>query len=108
MMKVGRVPMSNGTYKHLGPRRGSLYRQYFINGTRLRAGVMYGYIVGPDPMSPEEVARDFNVPLEAVLECVEYCERNPDVLRQDWEEEEAIAVRRRAENPATYPSPPRS
>jgi uncharacterized protein (DUF433 family) len=100
--------MTNGEYKYLGRRYGSYYRQFFINETRLRAGVIYGYIVGPDPMSPEEVARDFNVPLEAVLECVEYCEKNPDVLRQDWEEEEALIARRRAENPAAYPLPPKS
>jgi uncharacterized protein (DUF433 family) len=100
--------MTNGEYQYLGPRYGSRYHQYFINGTRLRAGVMYGYIAGPDAMSPEEVARDFNVPLAAVLECVEYCEKNPDVLRQDWEEEEAIAARLRTANADRHPLPPNS
>lgn len=100
--------MTNGTYKYLGPRYGSLYKQYFINGTRIRAGVVYGDIVGPDRVSPEELARDFHVPLEAVLECVEYCEKNPDVLRQDWEEEETIAARRRAASADRHPLPPNS
>src|SRR5687767_8418996 len=100
--------MTNDTYKDVGRRYGADYREFFSSGTRLRAGGMYGYIVGPDAMSPEEVARDFNVPLEAVLECVEYCEKNPDVLRQDWEEEEALIARRRAENPAALPFPPKS
>ena len=30
--------MTNGEYKYLGRRYGSYYRQFFINGTRLRAG----------------------------------------------------------------------
>jgi uncharacterized protein (DUF433 family) len=100
--------MTNGEYKYLGPRQGSLYRQYFINGTRIRAEIIYAEIVGPDRRTPEEVARDYNLPLEAVLECVDYCEKNADLLRQEWEEDEADLRRRRAENPAAYPLPPKS
>jgi uncharacterized protein (DUF433 family) len=75
-------------YKFLGPRQGSNYRQYFINGTRTRAETIYSYIVGPDRQTPEEVAEDTGLPLEAVLECVRYCEENDDLLRRerdkDW------------------------
>ena len=97
--------MTNGTYKHLGPRRGSYYRQYFINGTRIRAAILYDLVVGPEHMTPEEAAQNYNLPLEVVLECIDYCEKNPDVLRQDWEEEEAIAARLRADR---HPLPPKS
>jgi uncharacterized protein (DUF433 family) len=100
--------MANGEYKYLGPRQGSRYHQYFINGTRIRAGVIYGLIAGPDRMTPVEAAANYNLPVDAVLECVDYCEKNADVLRQDWEEEEAILAKRRAENPAAYPLPPKS
>jgi uncharacterized protein (DUF433 family) len=93
-------------YKHLGPRQGSRYRQFFINGTRVRAEVVYGDIVGPEKMTPEEVARDRNLPLEAVLECVDYCEKNADLLRQEWEEDEADVASRRSANPEMYPLPP--
>jgi uncharacterized protein (DUF433 family) len=94
-------------YKHLGPRLGgSRYRQLFVKGTRIRAEIIYGDIVGPEHMTPEEVARDRDLPLEAVLECVDYCERNAELLRQEREEDEADLARRRAENPAMYPLPP--
>ena len=39
-------------------------------------------------MTPEEVAEDYHVPLEAVQEAIEYCESDPPELRQDFEDEE--------------------
>jgi uncharacterized protein (DUF433 family) len=96
-------------YKYLGPRiGGSRYRQLFVKGTRIRAEVIYRDVVGPEQMTPEEVARNWNVPLEAVLECIDYCEKNADLLRQEWEEDEADLARRRSEDPAHYPLPPQS
>jgi uncharacterized protein (DUF433 family) len=100
--------MSHGNgYKYLGPRRGSLYRQLFINGTGIFAETVYRAIVGPEQMTPEEVARDRNLPLEAVLECIDYCEKNADLLQQEREEDDADLARRRALNPEMYPLPPK-
>jgi uncharacterized protein (DUF433 family) len=100
--------MTNGTYKHLGPRRGTLFRQYFVNGRGLRAETVYNDIVGPEQMTPEEASRNWDLPLEAVLECIDYCEKNADLLRQEWEEGEADLARRRAARPDLYPHPPKS
>lgn len=97
---------TNG-YKYLGPRRGSLYRQFFVNGTGIFAETIYRTIVGPQQMTPEELARDRNLPLEAVLECIDYCEKNADLLRQERAEDDADLARRRAENPEMYPLPPK-
>src|SRR4029077_9136448 len=55
-------------YIHLAPREGSAYQQYFVRGRNLRAETLYRAIVGPEPMTPDEVARDYDVPLEAVRE----------------------------------------
>src|ERR1019366_10793466 len=55
-------------YQNLEPRPGSNYRQFFLKGRRIRAAVVDESIHGPDPRTPEEFARDFQVPLEAVLE----------------------------------------
>ena len=96
-------------YKHLGPRLGgSRYRQLFVKGTRIRAAIIADDVVGPQAMTPEEAAANWNLPVEVVLECIRYVHENPDVLRQDWEEEEADLARRRAENPEMYPLPPKS
>lgn len=100
--------MTNGEYKYLGPRRGTLFRQYFIKGRGLRANTVYLDIVGPDQMTPEQAAENWNLPLEAVLECIDYCEKNAEVIRLDWEEGEADFARRRAERPDLYPRPPKT
>ena len=76
-------------YKYLGPRYGSSYRQYFLKGSKLRAEVLFGETVGPDARTPEEVAEDYEVPVEAVYESIRYCQENQDVLDQDWEMETA-------------------
>ena len=76
-------------YQYLEARPGSNYRQLFLKGRRIRAVVMYNAVHGPEPRTPEEVARDFEVPLEAVREAVEYVERNPAIIQADREREEA-------------------
>jgi uncharacterized protein (DUF433 family) len=83
------TPEVQGQYPHLEARPGSNYRQLFLKGRRIRAEVMYHAVHGPEPRTPEQVARDFEVPLEAVLEAVEYVERNPAIIQADREREEA-------------------
>jgi uncharacterized protein (DUF433 family) len=58
-------------YRHLEPRPGSNYRQLFLKGRRIRAAVVHEAVHGPDPRTPEEFARDYLVPLEAVLEALD-------------------------------------
>jgi hypothetical protein len=75
-------------YKFLQPKRGSNYRQLFVNG-RIRAEVLYRETVGQDPMTPEDVAQEYNVPLPAVHEAIEYCIRNKNLLDEERAREEA-------------------
>src|SRR5881394_1467117 len=57
------------TWLYLEPRPGSFYRQLFVKGTRIRAEIVYGLTVdGSEPITPEEVAADFNLPMAAVRE----------------------------------------
>jgi hypothetical protein len=44
------------TYEYLAPREASTYQQYFVKGRGLRAETLYRATVGPEPMSPDEVA----------------------------------------------------
>ena len=80
--------MDENQYAHIGPRASSNYRQYFVNGTRTRAETIYRYVVGPDPQTPEQVADDCGLPVEAVVECIRYCEANAELLIEestaDW------------------------
>jgi hypothetical protein len=66
----------------------SNYKQLSVKGTRIHAGTIYGFAIGDDAETPEELARNFNIPVEAVREAIEYCESNPPEIQEDWEMEE--------------------
>ena len=80
---------TNPQYQHLEPRPGSNYRTLFLKGRRVRAALVDAAIHGPDPRSPEEYARDFQVPLEAVLEALDYVARNRPLVEQERDREAA-------------------
>jgi len=76
-------------YEYLQPKRGgSNYRQLFVSG-RIRAEVLYRETVGKEPLTPEEVAREYNLPLKAVLEAIDYCVKNQELLSEERSREEA-------------------
>src|SRR5262245_762289 len=80
---------SSTQYQYLEPRPGSNYRQLFLKGRRIRAAVVYEAIHGPDPFTPEEFAREYGVPLEAVLEAIDYVNHNLPLIQAEREREAA-------------------
>src|SRR5437588_5009784 len=95
--------MTTGTqthYQHLEPRPGSNYRQFFLKGRRIRAAVVDEAIHGPDPFTPEEFARDYQVPLEAVLKALDYVARNRPLIEQERDHEAARLRARGLDGPA--------
>ena len=76
-------------YLYLEPRPGSNYRQWFLKGRRIRAAVVYEAVHGPEPVTPEEFARDYGVPLAAVHEALDYVARNLPLIEQEREREAA-------------------
>ena len=42
--------------------------QSLTAGGRIRAEILYRETIGPEPLSPEEVAKEYNLPVQAVLE----------------------------------------
>jgi uncharacterized protein (DUF433 family) len=81
-------------YQHLEARPGSNYRQLWLKGRRIRAEVIYEEIHGPDPRTPEELARDYEIPQEAVVEALDYATRNRPLIEQE-REREAVRIRAR-------------
>lgn len=84
-------------YQYLEHRPGSLYRQPFIKGTRIRVEIPYGWTIAKEDeegveegRTPEQVAADFNLPLEAVLEAIDYCGKHWDVVVADHAREERL------------------
>jgi uncharacterized protein (DUF433 family) len=84
-------PTSNN-WVHLAPNPKSAYKQLFVKGTRIRARDLYGWYASTEEpvMTPQETAAAFNLPVEAVLESIAYCESNPPELLEDYAREEAI------------------
>jgi len=75
-------------YKYLQPKPGSNYSQLFVNG-RIRAEILYRETVGREPLTPEEVAREYGLPIEAVAEAIDYCLRNGELLNGERAREAA-------------------
>ena len=84
-------PKTATVWKHLAPNPKSAYTQLFVVGRRIRARTLYGaYMSAEEPMTPEEIAADYNVPLEAVEEAIAYCKSDPPEIRIDFEREERL------------------
>lgn len=79
------------TYEHLAENPNSSYRQLFVKGTNIRARTLYGLARCDEPSTPEEVAADYGLPVDAVLEAIAYCESNPPELLEDYARDEALA-----------------
>ena len=84
--------MSTATqYKHLERDPKSVYKQLSIKGRRIKARTLYGrFMSDEDPMTVEEIAADYNLPLEAVEEAIRYCQSDPPEIREDFEREERL------------------
>lgn len=78
-------------YKFLARKPRSVYRQLFVKDRWVAARTLYGlYVNLSAPMTPEEIAADYNLALEAVREAIAYCESDPPELAQDQAREEAV------------------
>src|SRR5947209_20623833 len=86
-------------YQHLEPRPGSNYRQLFLHGRRIRAAVVDEVVHGPDPRTPEEFAQEYQVPLEAVLEALDYAALNRPLIEQERDREAANLHARGLDDP---------
>jgi uncharacterized protein (DUF433 family) len=79
----------NTMWKYLAPNPKSAYKQLFIQGRRIRARTLYGmYMSAEEPMTPEEIAGEYDLPVEAVKEAIAYCQTEPPEIRADFEREE--------------------
>jgi uncharacterized protein (DUF433 family) len=75
-------------YQHLEPRPGSNYRQLWVKGRHIRAEVLYRLTVGAERRTPEEVAQDYNLPVEVVHEAIAYARHSQDLLEAERAREE--------------------
>jgi hypothetical protein len=55
----------------------------------MRAEVLYRLTIGAEPRTPEEVAQDYDLPLAAVHEAIDYAVHNQALLEAERAGEEA-------------------
>jgi uncharacterized protein (DUF433 family) len=81
------------TWVYLGPKPRSQYRQLFVKGRNIAARTLYSMsLAGEEPdVTPEAIAADFDLPVEAVHEAIRDCESNPPEINADWLADEALA-----------------
>ncbi len=80
---AGRSP-----WKYLVERPHPWRRQMYLKGRRLLASTVWSDLRA-NGMSLEEAAENWNLPREAVEECMRYGEANADLIRMEAEEEGA-------------------
>ena len=78
-------------YKFLARKPGSVYRQLYIKGRRIAARTLYGqYMSAEEPRTLEQIAADYELPLDVVKEAIAYCDADPPEIRQDFAYDEAM------------------
>jgi uncharacterized protein (DUF433 family) len=78
-------------YKYLERDPLSSYKQLSIKGRRIKARTLYGaYMSEAEPRTIEEIAKDWELPIEAVKEAIAYCDSDPPEIREDFAVEEAL------------------
>jgi uncharacterized protein (DUF433 family) len=96
------MTIANG-YQHLECRPGSNYKQLFVKGRRIRAEILYRQTIGNDSRTPQQVAADYELPLETVQEAIQYCIENPQVLQEDRDREQANVIEDEQKQPPIVP-----
>jgi uncharacterized protein (DUF433 family) len=77
---------------YLERRPGSSYQQLCIKGKRIWAWTLYcEYMSEKEPCAPQEIAQNWDVPLEAVREAIAYCQSDPPELNEDRRKDELLA-----------------
>jgi uncharacterized protein (DUF433 family) len=90
-MSAPTTPQAAAGWQFLEPNPKSAYRQLFIKGTRIRARVLYGqHVSEEEPRTPEQLAADYALPIEAVREAIAYCQSNPPEIEDDFRRDEAL------------------
>jgi hypothetical protein len=97
-------------WKYLERRPGSSYQQLCVKEKHIWAWTLYCESMNDkEPRTPEQLAIDFAVPLEAVQEAVEYCQADPPEIREDQRKDALLAEATGMNDPAyRYHGKPRS
>lgn len=60
--------------------------QLYIKGTRIKASVIYSDMI-VNEITPEEAVDNWELPLAAIQEVIEYCQTHQELLKSEAQEE---------------------
>jgi uncharacterized protein (DUF433 family) len=60
-------------------------QQLYIKGTRIKASVIYSDMI-VNEITPEEAVDNWELPLAAIQEIIEYCQTHQELLKQEASE----------------------
>ena len=78
--------MTTTQWQYLEKRPHSWRKQLYIKGRKLRAFTLW-VNMNVNEMTTEEAADNWDLPLTAINEVINYCEANRELLKQEAEEE---------------------
>jgi uncharacterized protein (DUF433 family) len=86
------MPHSAHQWKYLERRPGSSYLQLCVKGKRIWAWTLYcEFMNAKEPRTENQLALDFDLPLEAVQEAIEYGKSDPPEIREDQRRDAVLA-----------------
>ncbi len=86
------MPRTQTGWTYLTRKPGSVNLQLYVLG-RVAARTLFGqHVSAEDPRSIEAIAADYELPVAAVVEAIEYCSSDPPEIRIDAQREEAIVA----------------
>jgi hypothetical protein len=78
-------------WKYLERRPGSSYEQLVIKGKKIWAWMLYcQFMSEKEPQTPEQIAENWALPVEAVQEAIAYCQSDPPELREDFRKDQIL------------------
>lgn len=78
-------------YKYLEPRPENWRKQLWIKGRNMTVWHLIG-AMRTERYTPEKTAKNFDLPLEAILEAMHYYILHKDIVEADTDEEKRILV----------------
>ena len=79
------------TWKYLSPRPTSWKRQLFVKGRRLTAASVWLDMLA-NHRTIEETAENWNLPIDAIVEILRYCQTHEPIIKMECEEEKRILM----------------
>jgi uncharacterized protein (DUF433 family) len=83
--------MTTTQWQYLEKRPHSWRKQLYIKGKRIKANVIYSDMIVNEE-TPEEAAENWDLPLTAIKEVIEYCQTHEELLKQEAREERRIVL----------------